>query len=120
MCEFLRGAFRHPPLLVTGVNEGQVLLSIVVESKRAIIGDIMFHFFIPLAAWSTYPGTGFNDVILGLQRLQADVIPNTLRRLKGYTFTSAESHTKLAIVNRLATESRLGNGGVAAVSLYFA
>ncbi len=46
MCEFLRGAFRHAPLLVTGVYKGQVLLTIVVESKGSIIGNIVFQLFI--------------------------------------------------------------------------
>ena len=119
MLEFLRGPFRYPPLLVTGGNEGQVLLPIVVESKWAIIGDIMFHFVIPLAAWPTRRGTGFSDVIFWLRRLLPDVIPNTLRCFKGYISTGTESHTKFAIINCLAAKSRLGNAGDTTVSLYF-
>ena len=120
MREFLRGPFCHPPLFVTGVNEGQVLLPIIVESKWAIVGDIMFHFFIPLAAWPTCPGTGFNDAIPGWRRLLPDVIPNTLRCLQGYISTGAEPHAKFAVVNCLTAKSRLGDAGVATVSLYFA
>ena len=119
MLEFLRGPFRHPPLLVTGIDEGQVLLPIVVESKWAIIGNIMFHFFIPLAAWPICLNTGFNDVIFGLRRLLPDVIPHTLRCFKGYISAGAESYTKFAIVNCLAAKSRLGNAGDTTVSLYF-
>ena len=34
--ELLSGTFRNLPFLVTGIDEGQVLLTIVVETKRSV------------------------------------------------------------------------------------
>jgi hypothetical protein len=59
MCEFLRRTFRHAPLLVTGIYKGQVLLAVIVESKRAIIGEIMFQLLILpcLVGLQAFPGS---------------------------------------------------------------
>ena len=93
MGQFLRGPFRHPPLFVTGIDESQVFLPIVVESKWAIIGNIMFHFLIPLAARPVCLVAGCNDATICLRRMQPDVIAKPLRCLNSYISTGAESQT---------------------------
>ena len=47
MNQFLGCTFSNLPFLVTGIHEGQILLTIIIKSKRTIIGLVTFHGLIP-------------------------------------------------------------------------
>jgi hypothetical protein len=45
MSQFLRGPLGYLPFFITGIDESQVFLAIVVKSKWAVINRIALHFY---------------------------------------------------------------------------
>jgi hypothetical protein len=66
MGEFLAGALRYLPFLIAGIDEGQVLLAVVVKPERPIVGNV-FHRWTPLLlcldAYPTLPGQADSRII---------------------------------------------------------
>ena len=88
MGQFLGGALGDLPLFVAGIDEGQVFLAIIVESKRAIVSNV-FHLFAPRGFLLTPTTWCFVRLIFILWMLLMDVIANALRRLQGNVFAGA-------------------------------
>jgi hypothetical protein len=119
MGEFLGSALRYFPFFVTGIDESQVLLAVIVESKWTIVGYV-FHRLTPRVI--DYPWVAFLPhrwgCIPGWRQLQVDIIAYALGCLQGDILTGAQPTTEFSVVDCLATKGGLGDTRATAIGLH--
>src|SRR5210317_1778373 len=116
MGEFLRGALRDLPFFVAGVDEGKILLAVIVKSERPVVGDV-FHLVLLVNRVVNALLRRYLIWLIGQQLLPGDVILHALRRFQRYALAGAQPAAQLAVVYRLAPKSGLGDADSAAIAL---
>ena len=121
MCEFMRCPFGNHAFLVTGIDESQILLPVIVKAKRPAgflagrTGDLVIELnLIRDTLYGRYVGVAtaggpilLNEFLYPLGSGQRDIL------------AVAQSRAEFSVIDCMAAESRFRDPGSLAVFFYF-
>ena len=116
MHELACGALGNLALFITGVDESQVFLAIVVKPKRSI-GDGTDRFGGIERFCLQGPRNLFGFTLGFLGFVLRDIASHPIRRAQRYALACPEACAEFAVIDRVTSEGRFRNAGTLAIAL---